>query len=105
MINFSVCSIVVQLPLDYQPGQSITVKMLVPENAIPLQVDHRAPIVGIPGVQPTPGFCTLHYLVPCDAEGRALCEVCNERTADYDGVICTECKGQEDSEQSPEGGP
>lgn len=102
MNAYAVCSAAISLPLGIQPGQPTTAKVELPENAIPLQMEYRAPTPEMQQPQ-----MLLHYLVPCDDAGQALCEICNRNTADYEGIICMQCKAQdaEAAENAPPGAP
>lgn len=68
MRKYSILTAVVSVPQSV-PGQLTPVVVLLPDNAIPLQVDYNS---GLPGEVAT---CAIHHLVPCDDEGNLIDEV------------------------------
>jgi hypothetical protein len=70
----------------------------LPENATPLGIEYQPAQMGI--LQPKPPICIVHFLVPCTEKGEALCEICGVNVADYEGIICSECKAKIDAEDA-----
>ncbi len=84
MRDYAVCSM--RATITKGVGEGLVIVVSLPDNATPIQFEYRPP----QRTDSTPD-AYVHYLVPCDEKGQALCEVCNTNTADYDSKICKLC--------------
>ncbi|MDD3493595.1 MAG: hypothetical protein PHZ19_08895 [Candidatus Thermoplasmatota archaeon] len=84
MKDYAVCSM--KATISKGVGEGLIIVVSLPDNATPIQFEYRPPQRA-----DTLPDAYIHYLIPCDEKGLALCEICNTQTANYDGKICQSC--------------